>query len=53
MKSNDWFFDRFEKQIDNHPVRTIGLAWLGMALFSLLFWAAIIAMVVFGLSFIL
>lgn len=33
-QDNDWFFDKFDK----HPVRSIVMAWVGLAVINLIFW---------------
>ena len=51
-RDNDWFFDQFDQTLNSGAKGFFKLGAIAIIL-NLLFWAAIIAMVVFGLSFIL
>ena len=59
LDDNDWFFDRFdrhEKRLDNmldNPGKTFLKVGIVAVLLNLLFWGAVIAVIVLGLSLIL
>jgi hypothetical protein len=51
-QGNDWFFDTFDKNLDNmvdHPFRTFFKMGLVAVLLNLILWGTLIAMVVVGL----
>lgn len=57
---NDWFFDHFDRKAESFfdnmefkPKRTFFKFGLVAIALNLIFWGAIIAMVIFGLSFII